>query len=108
MTLPIIAFAVPKASLPIRNTTVFPLRSTPVASAKTFGRPSNTKPMTPKGARHCSTFHPECCTVDSSASGAISTSLHIVNAVIMSSRILPESSKRVTDRPRTRASLTSL
>ena len=31
--------AVPRASLPMRNTTVLPPRSTPVASAKTLGRP---------------------------------------------------------------------
>src|SRR5690554_2418566 len=39
-----IARAVPRASEPIRNTTVFLERSTPVASANTLGRPSNTNP----------------------------------------------------------------
>ena len=34
---------------PMRNTTVLPVRSTPVASANTLGRPSNTKPTTPSG-----------------------------------------------------------
>ena len=48
-----IARAVPSASLPMRNTTVLPVRSTPVASANTFGRPSNTNPTTPSGSRHC-------------------------------------------------------
>ena len=46
-----IARAVPSASEPIRNTTVLPVRSTPTASANTFGRPSNTNPTTPSGAR---------------------------------------------------------
>ena len=43
------AMAVPSASRPMRKTTVLPPRSTPVASAKTFGRPSNTNPITPSG-----------------------------------------------------------
>ena len=46
----IIASAVSKASLPIRKTQTLRLRKTPVASANTFGRPSNTKPTTPSGA----------------------------------------------------------
>ena len=50
-----IACAVRSASLPILNTAVLPVRSTPVASAKTFGRPSNTNPTTPSGARHADT-----------------------------------------------------
>ena len=53
-----IACAVPSASLPIRNTAVLPVRSTPVASANTFGRPSNTNPTTPSGARHDDADHP--------------------------------------------------
>ena len=52
-----IASAVPRASDPMRMTTVLPVRSTPVASAKTLGRPSKTKPTTPSGARHASTDH---------------------------------------------------
>ncbi len=55
-----IAWAVPRASAPMRNTTVLPVRSTPVASANTFGRPSNTKPTTPRGAASWSTVQPAC------------------------------------------------
>ena len=51
------ARAVPSASLPIRNTTVLPVRNTPVASANTFGRPSKTNPTTPSGARRDETDH---------------------------------------------------
>jgi hypothetical protein len=47
-----IACAVPNASLPILNTAVLPVRNTPVASANTLGRPSNTNPTAPSGARH--------------------------------------------------------
>mmetsp|Transcript_48138 Transcript_48138/g.112573 ORF Transcript_48138/g.112573 Transcript_48138/m.112573 type:complete len:336 (+) Transcript_48138:484-1491(+) len=57
------ALAVPRASLPMRKTTVLPPRKTPVASANTFGRPSKTKPTTPKAAPMRSTFHPLCSTV---------------------------------------------
>ena len=52
------ALAVPRASLPMRNTTALPLRNTPQASANTLGRPSNTKPTTPSPARRCSTVKP--------------------------------------------------
>ena len=52
-----ISRAVPSASLPILNTAVLPVRSTPVASANTFGRPSKTNPTTPSGARHDDTDH---------------------------------------------------
>ena len=45
-----IARAVPSASEPMRKTTVLPARITPVASAKTLGRPSKTKPTGPSGA----------------------------------------------------------
>ena len=45
-----IARAVSSASLPILNTQTLRLASTPVASAKTFGRPSKTNPTTPSGA----------------------------------------------------------
>src|SRR3954447_9826668 len=50
--------AVPRASLPILNTAVLPVRSTPVASANTLGRPSNTNPTTPRGPRHDDPPHP--------------------------------------------------
>ena len=53
-----IASAVASASEPMRITTVLPVRTTPVASANTFGRPSNTKPTTPSGARRASTLQP--------------------------------------------------
>ena len=54
------ARAVPSASEPMRKTTVLPPRITPAASAKTLGRPSNTKPTTPSGAVTCSTVQPAC------------------------------------------------
>ena len=57
-----IASAVPSASEPMRITTVFPVRTTPAASANTFGRPSNTKATTPSGALRASTDHPSWST----------------------------------------------
>ena len=41
----------------MRNTTALPVRTTPHASANTLGRPSNTNPTTPSGARFDSTDH---------------------------------------------------
>ena len=46
----------------MRITTVLPVRSTPVASANTLGRPSNTNPTTPSGARRASTDQPSWST----------------------------------------------
>ena len=94
-----IAAAVPKASLPIRNTTVLPPFSTPVASANTFGRPSKTKPITPRGAFHCCTSQPECDTVLSSEVNDMSTDSHILKAAIISVRIFSVSMRRVVERP---------
>ena len=65
-----IASAVPSASDPMRMTTVLPVRSTPVASAKTLGRPSNTNPTTPSGARRAATDQPSWSMRASSASRA--------------------------------------
>ena len=59
----IIACAVANASLPILNTQLFPERKTPVASAKTFGRPSKIKATTPNGALTEDTDQPLCSTV---------------------------------------------
>ncbi|CAB5004200.1 unannotated protein [freshwater metagenome] len=100
-------FAVPKASLPIRNTTVFPLRRTPVASANTLGRPSKTKPRTPSGAVRSSTSHPSCTTSDNCLSLDGSISRHMRKESIMSRRIESDNSRRVVERPRFIASETS-
>ena len=103
----IIAFAVPRASLPMRNTTAFPPFNTPVASANTFGRPSNTKPNTPSGATRCSTDQPTCSVRDATESRDIGASRHINKAAIMSRLIFSESTSRVTERPLARADSSS-
>jgi hypothetical protein len=54
------ARAVPSASEPMRNTTAFPPRSTPHASATTLGRPSKTNATTPRRSRTCSSDQPSC------------------------------------------------
>ena len=93
-----IACAVSKASLPILKTQTFRLRSTPVASAKTFGRPSNTNPTTPSGALWDSIDQPSCTTV-SRATLDDATVSQIRSASIMSCRIESLSTKRVIDLP---------
>ncbi|WFT81816.1 hypothetical protein QA634_08140 [Methylobacterium sp. CB376] len=40
------------------------MRTTPAASANTFGRPSKTKPTTPSGAATCSIVQPGCAARD--------------------------------------------
>ena len=102
-----IARAVPSASDPIRNTAVLPVRTTPAASANTFGRPSNTNPTTPSGARLTSTSHPTCARVSITRSRAAGASRHVRNPAIMSARIVGDSSRRVVDRPPAAARSTS-
>ena len=103
-----IACAVPKASLPIRNTAVLPVRSTPVASANTLGRPSNTNPTTPSGARHDDTDHPLCSTVDSCWSRRVGAAAQLRKPAAMSCRIPGDSCSRVVDRPLATAASTSI
>ena len=67
----------------MRNTTVLPVRSTPAASANTLGRPSNTKPTTPSGARRASTLHPSWSTVPTAASRRRSLAAHPRSPAIM-------------------------
>ena len=93
------AMAVRRASLPMRNTTVFPLRSTPVASAKTLGRPSNTKPTTPSGLRRCSTRQPGWSIRSTTASRPDGRSRHVRRPATMSARIDGDSTRRVLLRP---------
>ena len=85
--------AVPSASRPMRNTTVLPPRSTPVASAKTFGRPSNTNPITPSGARRRSTRQPGCSTPSMSWSRSDGMSRQVRRPATMSARIRSESTQ---------------
>ena len=94
-----IACAVPNASEPIRNTTVLPLRSTPHASANTFGRPSNTKPTTPSGARRSSTDQPSCDTRSMVRPRSGISSRHVRRPATMSRRIVSDSTSRVVERP---------
>ena len=102
-----IASAVPSASDPIRKTTVLPLRKTPHASANTFGRPSNTKPTTPRPALRCCTLQPSWLISSTTASLDDAVSRHIRRPSTISDRIVSESSSRVVDRPRLRARSTS-
>ena len=99
--------AVPSASRPMRKTTVLPPRSTPVASAKTFGRPSNTNPITPSGARRRSTRQPRCSTPSMSWSRSDGMSRQVRRPATMSARIRSESTSRVVLRPCSRATETS-
>jgi hypothetical protein len=93
------ARAVPSASEPIRNTTALPVRSTPHASANTFGRPSNTKPTTPSGALRTSTDHPSCSTRPTDASRRLGESRQPRSPSIMPARMAVSSTSRVVDRP---------
>ena len=102
-----IALAVPSASLPIRNTAVFPVRSTPAASANTFGRPSNTNPTTPSGARRAVTVQVSCSTTSVISLRAPGASRHTRRPAIMSARIDGDRTRRVVLRPRDDAAATS-
>mmetsp|Transcript_46246 Transcript_46246/g.124212 ORF Transcript_46246/g.124212 Transcript_46246/m.124212 type:complete len:210 (-) Transcript_46246:97-726(-) len=102
-----IARAVPSASLPIRKTTVFPPRNTPVASANTFGRPSKTKPTTPKAAPTRSTDQPVCCTVSSTAPRLLVALIQPRSPSIMPRRSLSVATNRVVDLPFALAASTS-
>mmetsp|Transcript_73463 Transcript_73463/g.215472 ORF Transcript_73463/g.215472 Transcript_73463/m.215472 type:complete len:299 (-) Transcript_73463:146-1042(-) len=102
-----IARAVPRASLPIRNTTVLPPRSTPVASASTFGLPSNTNPTTPRAEPTRSTDQPSCCTVSSTWPRRLVAGTHPRSPSIMPRRSFSDATSRVVDRPRPFAASTS-
>ena len=82
----------------MRKTQTFLLRRTPVASAKTFGRPSNTNPTTPSGAMWDSIVQPSCCTVSIAELGVVSD-FQMSNASIMSCLMESLIAKRVVDRP---------
>ncbi len=101
------ARAVPSASEPMRNTTVSPARSTPQASAKTLGRPSNTKAITPSPSTTSSTCHPSCSMRSRIAPRTGSASRHTRRPSTMSWRICGESTSRVVERPRCLARATS-
>ena len=98
-----IARAVPNASLPMRKTTVLPVRSTPVASAKTFGRPSKTKPTTPSGLRHASTDQPSWAWVATRWARRVGLSRHVRRPSIIPARIEALSVSRPVARPRAAA-----
>ena len=96
-----IARAVPSASEPMRNTTVLPLRSTPPASANTLGRPSNTKPTTPSGARRASTASRRVRRTRSTLRARSGTRrATCADRRSCLARICRDSSRRVVDRPR--------
>ena len=102
-----IASAVRSASEPMRMTTVLPVRSTPLASAKTLGRPSNTNPTTPSGARRAATDQPAWSMRASTVSRAAGASRHHRSPATMSSRIRSDSTSRVVERPAAAAAATS-
>ena len=103
-----IASAVPSASEPMRITTVLPVRSTPVASAKTLGRPSNTNPTTPSGARRAATDQPAWSMRASSVSRRTPARRATTRSpATMSSRIRSDSTSRVVERPAAAAAATS-
>mmetsp|Transcript_62447 Transcript_62447/g.115977 ORF Transcript_62447/g.115977 Transcript_62447/m.115977 type:complete len:283 (-) Transcript_62447:193-1041(-) len=101
------ALAVPKASLPIRKTTVLPPRKTPVASASTLGRPSNTKPTTPKAAPMRSTVQPLCSTVCTTAPRRLLAFIQPRKPSIMPFLSFSVATRRVVERPLAFASFTS-
>jgi len=102
-----IARAVANASDPMRNTTAFPVRTTPQASANTFGRPSNTNPTTPSGARHASTDHCGCSIRSITPSRRLEESRHPRRPPTMSARMRSSRTRRVVDRPLVAAAATS-
>ena len=102
-----IARAVARASEPIRNTTVLPVRTTPQASANTFGRPSKTNPTTPSGARRASTDQSPCSMRSTAASRRLGESRQPRRPLTMSERIRSSSTRRVVDRPLAAAASTS-
>jgi hypothetical protein len=91
----------------MRKTTVLPVRSTPQASAKTFGRPSNTNATTPSRSVTCSTVHPSCSTVRTTPPRPPAALRQARSPATMSSRIRGVSTSRVVERPRSRAASTS-
>ncbi len=102
-----IASAVPRASDPMRITTELPVRTTPAASAKTLGRPSNTKPTTPNGALLASTDHPSWVIVRNGSSRRNDERSQPRRPAIMSSTIRSERVRRVVERPAADAAATS-
>mmetsp|Transcript_10386 Transcript_10386/g.30883 ORF Transcript_10386/g.30883 Transcript_10386/m.30883 type:complete len:241 (+) Transcript_10386:893-1615(+) len=101
------AFAVPRASLPMRKTTVLPPRSTPVASASTFGLPSKTKPTMPSAAPTRSTDQPSWSIVSRIAPRWLAAGIQTRSPSIMPSRNFWLATRRVVDRPFAFAVLTS-
>ena len=91
----------------MRMTAVFPERSTPVASAKTLGRPSKTKPTTPTPLTRCSTRQPSWGTVSCRASRRPGRSRHSRRPSIIFARIRSSATSRVVERPLARARWTS-
>ena len=102
-----IARAVPSASEPMRITTLLPLRTTPAASAKTLGRPSNTKATTPTGARRASTLHPSWAILSTVVSRRTGDRSQPRRPAIMSSSIPGDNVRRVVERPASVAAATS-
>ncbi len=101
------ALAVPRASDPILKTTVLPDLRTPVASAKTFGRPSKTKPTTPRPALMRSTRHPAWSMVSAIVPRPEVMDAQSFSPSTMPARIVSESTSLVVERPRSRARSTS-
>ena len=86
---------------------MLPVRSTPVASANTLGRPSNTNPTTPSGARHDDTDHFGWSIVDSNCSRRIGDAAQLRRPADMSARIDGDRTRRVVERPFAAAAATS-
>ena len=106
------AWAVPSASPPMRRTAVLPEARTPAASARTLGRPSKTKAMTPRGAVSVSTLHVSwSMTSRRRESASLPSSsrrwAHPRSPWAISSRTRSLTASRVVERPRSRAALTS-
>ena len=102
------ARAVPSAADPIRKTTVLPERSTPVASANTLGRPSNTNPTTPRPDRTNCASQPVWGTFSMISPRPDEASRQVRKPSTMSARILGDSTSRVVVRPRAWAFSTSV
>ena len=102
-----IARAVPSASLPMRNTTLLPPRSTPVASASTFGRPSNTNATTPSAAPTSSALQPSCSTRSSTWPRRLGAAIQPRRPSIIARRMSSLATRRVVERPRRCAAATS-